>query len=261
MSRPPNQYVSNQYSDPRYHPGETIDFKVQAMGNPYQGDPSEYRSDFHPGAIYAQAGFPGYAQPNQQLNAGYYMAQQGSQAGPQIQTQFQGYPYPQVSSQAMQYQGYPSHPQPIASPACLPQSAYSTALDSEAIKERIQNNIDAIMETQKTAMLNSKLETLTNKVQSLAQNFESSESSNVRSLSEKVERLSKNLSEGDSASHIKSLSEKVERLSRNIESRRPMEAAESLASASDNDIARKLRRLAAESSASNGRPEERIPDW
>ena len=223
MSRPPNQYTASQY-DPRYHTGETIDFKVPAIGVPYQCDPGDY----HPASVYAQAGFPGYAQSpqyQQQLNAGYAY-------NPNF--------HPQVSSQY-----YP--------PISAPQPGYP-ALDGEAVQERIRNNIDAIMETQKTALLNSKLELLTNKVQSLAQNIESSESSNVRSLSEKVERLSRNMSDGDSASHIKSLSEKVERLSRNIEmNQRPLE---SLSSTTDNEIARKLRRLAAESA-----PSEKIPSW
>jgi outer membrane murein-binding lipoprotein Lpp len=234
--------MNNQYSDPRYHAGETIDFKVPAIGAPYQCDPGEY----HPASVYAQAGFPGYTQYAQyapQLNAGYNgNFPQGSQGG---------YPYPQVSSQ---YQGYP---QPLAAPASLP---VYPALDSDAVQERIRNNIDSIMETQKTALLNSKLESLTNKVQSLAQNIESSESSNVRSLSEKVDRLSRNMSDGDSASHIKSLSDKVERLSRNIEmTQRPLESLSS--TTSDTEIARKLRRLAAESSAQKGRSDERIPDW
>jgi hypothetical protein len=244
MSRPPNQYVNNQYSDPRYSHGETIDFKVPAIGASYQCDPGDY----HPASVYAQAGFPGYTQSpqyQQQLNAGFaYNFPQGSQGSQG------GYPYPQVSSQ---YQGYP---QPLAAPACLP--VYP--MDSEAVQERIRNNIDAIMDTQKTALLNSKLESLTNKVQSLAQNMESSESSNVRSLSEKVDRLSRNISDGDSASHIKSLSDKVERLSRNMEmNQRPLESLSS--TTSDSEIARKLRRLAAESGAQKGRSDERIPDW
>ena len=258
MSRPPNQYMSNQYSDPRYHPGETIDFKMPAIGNPY--DPEFYPS------IYAQAGFPGYAQYQQQLNAGYmptYSPQSVASNFPQ------GYPQNALQgfSVGSPYQGIQGYPQPIASPASLP------VMDSEAVQERIRKSIDAIMEAQKTVMLNSKLETLTNKVQNLAQNIESvqnlaqniesSECSTVRSLSEKVDRLSKNL-DGDSASHIKSLSDKVERLSRNIESRasgEPRTPIESLSStASDGDIARKLRRLAAES-AQKGRSEERIPDW
>ena len=183
--------------------------------------------------------------PMGQMGAGYMPAynQQAATyplAGQNCQP---GFSYPQVAS------AYPGYPQPLAS---------SASLESEAaVQDRIRANIDAIMETQKTAMLNSKLETLTNKVQSLAQNIESSESSNVRSLSEKVERLSRNI-DGDSASHIKSLSEKVERLSRNIElSQRPVESLSSTAPNSDGDINRKLRRLAAESSAQK----ERIPDW
>lgn len=252
MSRPPNQFVSNQYSDPRVHPGETIDFKVPAIGAPYQGDPGDY----HPAAMYAQAGFPGYTQ-FQQVNAGFAppYAQGQAIASTYPPQPPQGYSYPHVAS------AYPGYPQPLAAPASLP--GYPPTLESEvAVQDRIRANIDAIMETQKTAMLNSKLETLTNKVQSLAQNIENSDSSSVRSLSEKVERLSRNI-DGDSASHIKSLSEKVERLSRSIElSQRPVESLSSTApissSASDSDIARRLRRLAAESSA---RPEERIPDW
>lgn len=250
MSRPPSHHLNNQYSDPRYHQSETIDFKVPTIGNPYESDHQ---------SIYAQAGFPGYAQYQQlNCNTGYMpgynqLVNQPLASNFPYQSGYQAYqPGFSVSSP---YQGYP---QSIAAPASLP--GYP-ALDSEAVQERIRNNIDAIMETQKTAMLNSKLETLTNKVQSLAHNIESSESSTVRSLSEKVDRLSKNM-DGDSTSHIKSLSDKVERLSRNIESRAPTDKFESLSStASDSDIARRLRRLAAESSAQKGRPDERIPDW
>lgn len=262
MSRPPSQHLNNQYSDPRYHPGETIDFKVPAIGNPY--DP-----DYHP-SVYAQAGFPGYAQYQQQLNCNVNTGYAPGYNPQQIASNFPQYQYCQSYqpgfSVSSPYQGLQGYPQPIAAQASLP--GYP-ALDSEAVQERIRNNIDAIMETQKTAMLNSKLETLTNKVQSLAQNIESSESSTVRSLSEKVDRLSKNMDrsldknmEGDHNHHIKSLSDKVERLSRNIESRTPSDKFESLSStASDSDIARRLRRLAAESSAQKGRSEERIPDW
>lgn len=237
MSRPPSQH--NQYVDSRYHPGETIDFKVPAIGTPYDSD---YPS------VYAQAGFPGYAQ----LNTPGYNQQLIASNFPYQGYGYQGYQgCPPGFSVASAYQGYT----PIASPATLP--GYP-ALDSEAVQERIRNNIDAIMETQKTAMLNSKLETLTNKVQSLAHNIESSDSSTMRGLSEKVDRLSKNM-DGDST--IKSLSDKVERLSRNFESRTPIEAPSStLATASDGEIARRLRRLAAESSSS-GRPEDKIPDW
>jgi hypothetical protein len=235
MSRPPSQH---NYVDTRYHPGETIDFKVPAIGTPYDSD---YPS------VYAQAGFPGYAQ---QLNTPGYNQQLIASNFPY--QGYQAYPgYPPGFSVASAYQGYT----PIASPATLP--GYP-ALDSEAVHERIRNNIDAIMETQKTAMLNSKLENLTNKVQSLAHNIESSDSSTMRGLSEKVDRLSKNM-DGDSTNQIKSLSDKVERLSRNFESRAPIEPPSSTLS-TDGEIARRLRRLAAESSSS-GRPEDKIPDW
>jgi archaellum component FlaC len=310
MSRPPSQYneipnhIGNRYQTDQ----QTIDFKV---GNPYACDPSDYPHS----SVYAQAGFPGYAQ--QAMSAGYSMPT-----------------YNQISSQGAYTSQYP---QPIASNACLsgysqsyaPQSiaapcmpVYSpAALESEAmVHDRIKANIDAIMEAQKTAMLNSKLETLTNKVQSLAQNIESSETAHVRSLSDRVERLSRNMADsgdgvhhikslsdkierlsrniadggdgvnhikslsdrvenlsrnisgsGDSTEHIKTLSDKVERLSRSIELSRQHTTGgtvESLSSttpvstsATDSDIARRLRRLASESSSRQARTEEKIPDW
>ena len=172
MSRPPNQYndapshIGNRYQQEQ----QTIDFK---MGNPYVYDPSECQ----PASIYAQAGFPGYTQQA----AGYNMPIQGynqissqaaypksqacvSQYQPQMISSSaclpaypqQGYAAQPVASSAVYQQGYA--PPSIAS-ALPSQPLYSHAsLESEAVvQERIKANIDAIMDSQKTAMLNSKL--------------------------------------------------------------------------------------------------------
>lgn len=260
MSRPPGRDNHTQLGDQYYdHP---IDF----IGNQY--DPV----DCHNSYIMAKAGFPGYANysTNQMpqgyaVNAGYVAP---AYATGQQQVIAAGYPQGYAQTYPQTYaQGYPQTTiaAPMVTPA--PQTAsytqpYTRPLESEAaVQERIKANIDAIMETQKTAMLNSKLETLANKVQSLAQNIEQSESSKVRSLSEKVDRLSQNLS-GESDGHIKALSDKVDRLSRSLEQRpAATESLSSTAPNSDDDIARRLRRLAAESSARQARSEERIPDW
>lgn len=318
MSRPPSQYneTPNHFGNRYQTDQQTIDFKV---GNPYACDPSDYPHS----SIYAQAGFPGYTQ--QAMSAGYSMPtfNQVSSQG----TYASQYPQPIASSACLP--GYPQGyaPQSIASAAysptqtsCMP--VYSPAsIESEAmVHDRIKANIDAIMEAQKTAMLNSKLETLTNKVQSLAQNIESSETAHMRSLSDRVERLSRNMSDsgdgvhhikslsdkierlsrnisdggdgvhhikslsdrvenlsrnisgsGDSADNIKSLSDKVDRLSRSIELGKQRTASSSIeslssttpisSSAVDNDIARRLRRLASESSSRQARTDEKIPDW
>lgn len=275
MSRPPgtehHTRLGEQYYD---HP---IDF----IGNQYEP------ADCHNSYIMAKAGFPGYANYSGQvpqgyaLNAGYtaptYAAGQQMIAAGYPQAYAQGYPQTTIASPMVTTMQAQCHPgmslaqgmpqtmaQPMTQPMQLAQPMQTTPrpLESEAaVQERIKANIDAIMETQKTAMLNSKLESLTNKVQNLAQNIEKNiehgESAKVRSLSEKVDRLSHNLS---GESDIKALSDKVERLTRSLE-QRPA-AAESLSSVapnSDNDIARRLRRLAAESSAR--RSEDRIPDW
>lgn len=266
MSRPPGrEYNPTRLGDQYYD--KPIDF----VGNQY--DPVDCRNSY----IMAQAGFPGYAAPNGAqyvsplpVNAGYpaYAANPGYTATGQPMVAA-GYPqgYAQNYAQGYAPQTTIAAPvmttQPIQQTIAAPYSAYpARPIESEAaVQERIKANIDAIMETQKTAMLNSKLETLTNKVQSLAQNIEHSESSHVRSLSEKVDRLSRNLSDGDSNTHIKSLSDKVDRLSKSLEQSPRPAAAESLSSSADGDIARRLRRLAAESSARQQRPEERIPDW
>jgi predicted RNase H-like nuclease (RuvC/YqgF family) len=357
MSRPPNQYNEAHNRFHANHDSNTIDFRV---GNTYACDPSE----FHPASVYAQAGFPGYVQQQQQipsLSSGYNSSSASMPVYPQ-QTISAGYSQPQVFSPQPiaaaaclpgypQQQGYAPVPlQSISTPACMPVPVYSPAsLETEAVvQERIKANIDAIIETQKTAMLNSKLESLTDKVQSLAQNIEQNESTGIRSLSDRVERLSRNIADsgegtqhikslsdrverlsrniaesgegtqhikslsdrverlsrniaesgdgvqhikslsdrveqlsrnisngGDSANHIKSLADKFERLSRNIELSQQRPAAvstlssESLSSlstpiassVSDGDINRRLRRLAAESSARQARSEERIPDW
>ena len=255
------------------------DKPIDFIGNQY--DPVDCRNSY----IMAQAGFPGYAQAGVQPGAQYAMPVNAGFAGPTYAVQPtvaasfpQGYAQVQSNLAQTYAQGYPQGyvqavqpniatqvvtTQPMQQTIAAPYSAYSgRPLESEAaVQDRIRHNIDAIMETQKTAMLNSKLETLTNKVQSLAQNIEHSESSHVRSLSDKVDRLSRNLSDGDSTTHIKSLSEKVDRLSRSLEQSPRPAAAESLSSSADSDIARRLRRLAAESSAKQPRSDERIPDW
>jgi methyl-accepting chemotaxis protein len=385
MSRPPNQYNEAHNRFIASQDSGTIDFRV---GNSYACDPMEYNTASQ--SVYAQAGFPGYnPQSMAALNAGYGSANAPMTAYPQqamasaysqqvancAYSQPQGYA-PQSISAPASMSGYPQQcystipHQSISTPVCLPVPVYSTAsLETEAVvQERIKANIDAIIETQKTAMLNSKLESLTDKVQSLAHNIESNDSSNIRSLSDRVERLSRNIADsgegvqhmkslsdrverlsrniadsgegvqhikslsdrverlsrniadsgegvqhikslsdrverlsrnisesGDSVQHIKSLSDRVEQLSRNISNsgdsssikcladkferlsrnielsqQRPTSVpTESLSSvstpiatsASDSDIARRLRRLAAESSARQTRSEERIPDW
>ena len=169
----------------------TIDFRVGAP----------YCDTDH--MVYAQAGFPGYVNanyPSQYVSAGYQPQQW----------------HPQYS--------------PIAAPAALP---VYPSLESE-VQERIRSNIDAIMETQKTAMLNSKLEKLTSRVQDLAQNIEGSR-------------------DGHEISHIKSLSDKVDRLSRNIELSQKNDKGDL---STTSEIAHRLRRLAADSKS-----EDRIPDW
>ena len=319
MSRPPNQYneapghVGNRF----YSDQQTIDFKV---GNPYGCDPSEYP----PAAIYAQAGFPGYTQqaagygmqgynqissqttfPQNQVTTLNSVSAQGVM--PQYHTQVISAPacMPMYSQQGHIPQSVASPayqpmyaPQSIAAAAALSPVSYSHAsLESEAVvQDRIKANIDAIMESQKTAMLNSKLETLTDKVQSLTQSIENSETSHVKSLSDRVERLSRNIAESgdgihhikslstrvenlsrnlsdneESSCHLKSLSEKVDRLSRSIELSQkhpasgPVESLSSTipvsTSASDSDISRRLRRLAAESSVRQTRSGDLIPDW
>ena len=247
MSRPPREY------HPQYLSDRPIDF----IGQHYE--PTECHNSY----VYTQAGFPGFNTPGGQympslpVNAGY--------TAPTYSQVAAGYPqvaagYPQVAA------GYPQTTiaQPVAQ-AYQPQTYTpypARPVESEAVvNERIKANIDAIMETQKTAMLNSKLESLTSKVQSLAENIEHRGSSHVRSLSDKVDRLSRNLSEGESTTHIWSLSEKVDRLSRSLESRPAATESLSSTASSDSDIARRLRRLAAESSARQPRSEERIPDW
>jgi hypothetical protein len=274
MSRPPGREHSTRLGEQYYdHP---IDF----IGNQYD------QSDCHNSYIMAKAGFPGYGGYSNQMpsgyaiNAGYttptYTTGQQVIATGYPQTYPQGYPQTTIASPVVAAQCHPgmslaqgmvqgvpmTQGMPLAQ--SMPATTAARPLESEAaVQERIKANIDAIMETQKTAMLNSKLESLTNKVQSLAQNIEKNiehnESSKVRSLADKVDRLSQSLS-CESDSSIKALSEKVDRLSRNLE-QRPA-ATESLSSAvpnSDNDIARRLRRLAAESSTRKS--EERIPDW
>jgi hypothetical protein len=267
MSRPPDHY--RHAEEQRYinSPVGTIDFAPR-IALAEQAD----------GHVFAQAGFPGYQpvaagyQPVAYQTAGYQTMAAGFQpAGYQPAGYQQVLPqqvistaYPQGAPYA---NGVPSYqPGALASVASVGGvstvgSMASPAESEEAIQRRIQANIDAIMETQKTAMLNSKLESLTNKVQSLAQNIEHSESSHVRGLADRVDRLSRSMDGGDSASQLRSLSEKVERLSRCLEQAHEPRAAESLSSTADGDIARRLRRLAAESSASKARSEERIPDW
>lgn len=283
MSRPPQNFQQEHNNNYIGSPIGTIDFI------PRTGAPLAEQLDNH--ALYAQAGFPGYSP----LAAGYVgyagqpMAQQMAQQMVQPMGLSAGYPVqtvqyaqPMIAS-PMTGPGsmYQQTPQQLAAPmspggyqavqTVSAPSTLSTPVESEAaIQRRIQANIDSIMETQKTAMLNSKLENLTNKVQSLAhniaqnmaQNMDHGEASHVRSLSDRVERLSRNISDGgDSASQIRSLSEKVERLSRSLESKHGPTPTESLSSTADNDIARRLRRLAAESSARQAKSEERIPDW
>ena len=263
MSRPPGrEYTPTRLSEQYYE--KPIDF----IGNQY--DPVDCRNSY----IMAQAGFPGYAQAGVQNGAQYAMPVNAGFTAPTYATVAAGFPYAQAQPNLAQNyaQGYSQGyvqpniaaqvmtTQPVQQTIAAPYSTYpNRPLESEAaVNDRIKHNIDAIMESQKTAILNSKLENLTNKVQSLAQNIEHSESSHVRSLSEKVERLSRNISDGESSTHIKSLSEKVDRLSRSLEQSPRPAATETLSSSADSDIARRLRRLAAESSAKR---DERIPDW
>lgn len=227
MSRPPDQhrYIDQQYESA----SDVIDF----------ARPRSLAANRDGYSVYAQAGFPGYTAP---LNA-QIPQQPISMAYPQ---------YQQVPAQTIGT-GYASYAPPMIS------APYPTPLETEAaVQERIKANIDAIMETQRTAMLNTRVESIANKVNALAQKIENNESSHVRSLSASVERLTKNISsplpEPESVDQIKSLSEKVERLSRSLEQR----SAHSLSSGAESDISRRLHRLAAESS---GRPSENIPDW
>jgi hypothetical protein len=249
MSRPPDHY---RHEEQRYinSPVGTIDFA-----------PRIALAEQMDGHVFAQAGFPGY----QPVAAGYQpVGYQPMAAGYQPAGYQQVLPQ-QVISTAYP-QGNPQYPQyvqtnSLQSAVYQPTSLATPVESEEAIQRRIQANIDAIMETQKTAMLNSKLESLTNKVQSLAQNIEHGDSSHVRSLSDRVERLSRSMDGGDGASQLRSLTEKVERLSRSLEQSHEPRPSESLSSTADSDIARRLRRLAAESSARQVRSEERIPDW
>ena len=212
-------------------------------------------------------GHPGYAQsaiqPGQSI-AQQLTPQQYQQQCQQYQNQMIAAGYGQGYGQGCG-QGYGQsygQPQPLAAPARI--------IESEAvIQERIKANIDAIMETQKTALLNSKLESLTNKVQSLTQNMEM-EGSGSKIDSQMGSQMGSQMSSqmgSQISSHMKTLSDRVDRLSRSIESNstlaspaRPAAAESSnTLSSGDSDIARRLRRLAAESSAK--RADERIPDW
>lgn len=252
MSRPPDQhtrYIESQYACAP----DMIDF-VPPRCLAAQSD-----------LVYAQAGFPGYAG----LASPY--------AQPPCQQPYvaQSYPPPMVGLQAP-YAG-PAAGQPLASsgpnmavvpynppgypsvgpgvagvapltPGVTVNSQPPPSLTTEAeVQERIHKSINAIMEAQKTQMLSAKLETLTNKVQSLAHSLEHCEGARTRLSA----------SEDDSAAHIRSLADKVDRLTRSIDQR----PVESLSSTADSEIQRRLRRIAAENSSRSSKPADRIPDW
>jgi hypothetical protein len=240
MSRaPPNH---NQQLSSAYSRNNLIDF-VHVPQVPLG---QAYEEGFHP-SIYAQAGFPGYAVPQG------YPAQLG------------------VAYQPLPVQAYPvGYPQPIAAPACLPAASYAPELgsavppvESEAVlHQRINEKIDSIIQAQRDGMLNSKIESLSSKVQQLSHTLES------KALEPRLElraepRLEPRLESRTepNASHIHRLADRVQELSEKLDAKHGVHISSE--ASSDAEISRRLRRLAAESSLRQ-RGESlstKIPDW
>ena len=238
MSRaPPNH---NQQLASAYSRNNLIDF-VHVPQVPLG---QAYEEGFHP-SIYAQAGFPGYAVP-------------------------QGYPA-QLGVAYQPVQAYPvGYPQPIAAPACLPAASYAPELgsavppvESEAVlHQRINEKIDSIIQAQRDGMLNSKIESLSSKVQQLSHTLES------KALEPRLElraepRLEPRLESRiePNASHIHRLADRVQELSEKLDAKHGVHISSE--ASSDAEISRRLRRLAAESSLRQ-RGESlstKIPDW
>jgi hypothetical protein len=248
MSRaPPNH---NQQLASAYSRNNLIDF-VHVPQVPLG---QAYEEGFHP-SIYAQAGFPGYAVPQG------YPAQLG------------------VAYQPLPLQAYPvGYPQPIAAPACLPAASYAPELgsavppvESEAVlHQRINEKIDSIIQAQRDGMLNSKIESLSSKVQQLSHTLESKalEARAEPRLEPRLEsrlesRLEPRLESRiePNASHIHRLADRVQELSEKLDAKHGVHISSE--ASSDAEISRRLRRLAAESSLRQ-RGESlstKIPDW
>jgi outer membrane murein-binding lipoprotein Lpp len=244
MSRaPPNH---NQQLSSAYSRNNLIDF-VHVPQVPLG---QAYEEGFHP-SIYAQAGFPGYAVPQG------YPAQLG------------------VAYQPLPVQAYPvGYPQPIAAPACLPAASYAPELgsavppvESEAVlHQRINEKIDSIIQAQRDGMLNSKIESLSSKVQQLSHTLESKALEprlELRAESRLEPRLEPRLESRiePNASHIHRLADRVQELSEKLDAKHGVHISSE--ASSDAEISRRLRRLAAESSLRQ-RGESlstKIPDW
>ena len=238
MSRaPPNH---NQQLSSAYSRNNLIDF-VHVPQVPLG---QAYEEGFHP-SIYAQAGFPGYAVP-------------------------QGYPA-QLGVAYQPVQAYPvGYPQPIAAPACLPAASYAPELgsavppvESEAVlHQRINEKIDSIIQAQRDSMLNSKIESLSSKVQQLSHTLESKALEprlELRAESRLEPRLESRIE--PNASHIHRLADRVQELSEKLDAKHGVHISSE--ASSDAEISRRLRRLAAESSLRQ-RGESlstKIPDW
>ena len=244
MSRPPNhQQLSSSYSNSNNR-GGLIDF----VNVPCQlGQPYDEGYAYHP-SIYAQAGFPGYQQCNNN-NPAY----------------------------------------PLAAPAYLPYDNYSgnygnnygssntvgssmPPVESEAVlHQRINDKIDAIIQAQKETTLNSKIESLSNKVEQLTHNLsgnmapESSDTAHIHHLSDKVQQISESLEllHGNSlGSGFRNGSLTNSRGSfMNSSFNAPDVPVHISSEPSDAEISRRLRRLAAESSMLAAESSYRIPDW
>ena len=251
MSRPPNhQQLSNPYINNSNRSG-VIDFiNVPCqLGQPYE-DP------YHP-SIYAQAGFPGYQPYNNP-----------SQLGAAV--------YPVAASAYLPYDNS-VHTNSVSS--SMP------PVESEAVlHQRINDKIDAIIQAQKENVLNSKIDSLSTKVEQISNNLSSkstlssennshlSDAAQIHILTNKVEQLSQSLEIAQMAhgnNTINSLNN-----SRTMQSPyspsfppHPSDLPVHISSEpSDQEISRRLRRLAAESSmraGGNGRDDSayRIPDW
>jgi hypothetical protein len=168
------------------------------LGQPYMDGGSNNSDAFHP-SIFAQAGFPGY---NNNNNSQLVPAASGLAAG---------------FAQPV----YAFAP-PLASPAFLPMCGQETApVESEAVlHQRINEKIDSIIQAQRDSMLNSKIESLSGKVDQLSQNLsygmDSSEASHIHRLSDKVQQLSQSLDTKNDSCHMQRLSEQVQQLSQSL---------------------------------------------
>jgi len=278
MSRPPTnaQHLSSSY-DNRNGLIDFVNVPVSQLNQSYSLD------DMHP-SIYAQAGFPGYAGPAMGAAMGPVMGptmmpMMMPATGPSMGAAM--YPSSQAllpaplgaGMQLYQTQGYP---QPIAAPAYLP-APEVTPIESEAVlHERINRKIDDIINAQKDNVLNSKIESISNKVEqlhhNLAQNQASagSDTAHIHRLSEKVQQLSQSLERA----HEKRLQAQMHfpamtpaplmqaayttpyTVSDKPISTTPLHIS---ADPSDTEISRRLRKLSAESSVRAR--SERIPDW